>query len=288
MRCKKNELLIISGPTASGKTKLSVNIALKESTVVVSADSRQFYKELNIGTAKPSIEERKGVKHYFIDSHRIHDHVNATRFANEASILIEKLFLKYEKIVLTGGSGLFIDALCYGIDNIPHDPDIQQQLNEIYLHHGTKPLLDELQEFDPEYFQQVDKNNHRRIIRAIEAMRLTKQKYSQLRTKTPKINKFDIKHIIIEVPRNELYKRINDRVDTMIKNGLEQEARSLLQYRNLKSLQTVGYAEWFDFFDGTIDRQTCIDRIKQNTRRYAKRQLTWLKRYKDVSVIKQL
>jgi len=279
------QLIIISGATCSGKTDLSIQIAQQENSVIISADSRQFYKELNIGTAKPTLNERKNIQHYFIDSHSIHDPINATRFACEASTLIETLFKKHKKIIITGGSGLFIDTLCYGIDSIPHDPIIQQQLNTELQKYGLRPLLNELQEKDPNYFQQVDKSNPRRIIRALEVIRSTNSKYSELRKGTYKKNKFELKHFIIDRPREELYQRINSRVDNMIEQGLEHEAHSLLPYRHLKPLQTVGYKEWFDFFDGTIDRKTCIEKIKQNTRHYAKRQITWFKKYKDATYI---
>lgn len=275
------ELIVIGGPTASGKTALSVALAKKWNTVVLSADSRQFYKEMSIGTAKPSSEEMQGVPHYFIDSHSVEDEVNAARFANEAEILLSDLFQQYDRIILTGGSGMFIDALCYGLDDIPHDQHIQQQLNQIFDQQGFEPLLQELQEKDPEFYTVVDRNNPVRVIRALEAIRITGLPYSSLRKGEKKHQNYTIRYFVINVPRDLLYERINLRVDQMIEKGLETEAKALLPHRQLKPLATVGYSEWFRYFDGEIDRETCIELIKQNSRRYAKRQITWFKRNEE-------
>jgi tRNA dimethylallyltransferase len=276
------KLIVIGGPTAVGKTALSVALAKEWNTVVISADSRQFYKEMSIGTAKPSQEEMQGVPHFFINSHSITNEVSASRFAKEAEILLQKLFQEHDKIILTGGSGMFIDALCYGLDDIPHEKDIQEQLNQEYLANGLQPLLDELAEKDLDYYNQVDKSNPVRILRALEVIRISGTPYSSLRKGDKKQHDFSIRYFVIDAPRELLYDRINLRVDKMIENGLEQEASSLLPYRNLKSLATVGYTEWFNYFDGKTDKQTCIDLIKQNSRRYAKRQITWFKRNEDI------
>lgn len=275
------ELIVIGGPTASGKTALSVALAKQWNTVVLSADSRQFYKEMSIGTAKPSYAEMQGIPHYFIDSHSVEDEVNAARFANEAEILLTDLFQRYDTIILTGGSGMFIDALCYGLDNIPHDQHIQQQLNQVFEQEGLKPLLQELREKDPEFYSIVDRNNPVRVIRALEAIRITGLPYSSLRKGTKRQHNYTIRYFVIDVPRDVLYDRINLRVDQMVENGLEAEAKSLLPHRQLKPLATVGYSEWFRYFDGEIDRETCIELIKQNSRRYAKRQITWFKRNEE-------
>lgn len=275
------ELIVIGGPTASGKTALSVALAKKWNTVVLSADSRQFYKEMSIGTAKPTSEEMQGIPHYFIDSHSVEDEVNAARFANEAEILLTDLFQQYDRIILTGGSGMFIDALCYGLDDIPHDQHIQQQLNQIFDQQGLEPLLQELQEKDPEFYAVVDRNNPVRVIRALEAIRITGLSYSSLRKGEKKQQNYTIRYFVIDVPRDALYERINLRVDQMIEKGLETEAKALLPHRQLKPLATVGYSEWFRYFDGEIDRETCIGLIKQNSRRYAKRQITWFKRNEE-------
>ncbi|MBC9813238.1 tRNA (adenosine(37)-N6)-dimethylallyltransferase MiaA [Crocinitomicaceae bacterium CZZ-1] len=273
--------MVIGGPTASGKTALSVALAKQWNTVVLSADSRQFYKEMSIGTAKPSHAEMQGIPHYFIDSHSVEDEVNAARFANEAEILLTDLFQRYDTIILTGGSGMFIDALCYGLDNIPHDQHIQQQLNQVFEQEGLKPLLQELREKDPEFYSIVDRNNPVRVIRALEAIRITGLPYSSLRKGTKRQHNYTIRYFVIDVPRDVLYDRINLRVDQMVENGLEAEAKALLPHRQLKPLATVGYSEWFRYFDGEIDRETCIELIKQNSRRYAKRQITWFKRNEE-------
>lgn len=276
------ELIVIGGPTAVGKTALSVALAKEWNTVVISADSRQFYREMSIGTAKPSLEEMQEIPHFFVDSHSIKDEVNSSRFAKEAEILLKKLFQQHDKIILTGGSGMFIDALCYGLDDIPHQKSIQEQLNLEYLENGIQPLLNELEQKDFVYYNQVDKNNPVRILRALEVIRITGLPYSLLRKGTKKQHDFSIRYFVIDAPREILYERINLRVEKMVENKLKEEAKSLLPYRNLKPLATVGYTEWFNYFDGKTDKETCIDLIKQNSRRYAKRQITWFKRNEDV------
>lgn len=271
-------LIVIGGPTASGKTALSVALAKHYQTVVISADSRQFYKEMSVGTAKPTVEEMDGITHYLIDSHSITDEINAARFASEATDLVADLFKTVDTLILTGGSGMFIDAFVFGLDNIPHDPEIAKQLNEQLEQEGLISLLTELEEKDPVYYETVDRNNPMRVIRALEAIRITNQPFSSLRTGSKKEHPFKIEYFVLDLPRDLLYERINLRVDQMVENGLEQEVKALIPYKNLKPLATVGYTEWFRYFDGEIDRATCIDLIKQNSRRYAKRQLTWFKR----------
>lgn len=279
------ELIVIGGPTASGKTALSVELAKEWNTVVLSADSRQFYKEMSIGTAKPDAKEMQGIPHFFIDSHSVTDEINAAGFADEAESLLSELFKTHDKIILTGGSGMFIDALCFGLDDIPHDSNVQEQLNLEFKQSGLIPLLHELEQADPEYYKRVDTNNPVRIIRALEVIRITGTPYSALRKGKRKQNDFTIRYFVLDVPRETLYNRINIRVDHMLEAGLEAEAKSLIPYRNLKPLLTVGYSEWFRYFDGEIDKQTCIEQIKQNSRRYAKRQITWFKRNKHATWI---
>jgi len=271
-------LIVIGGPTASGKTALSVALAKKFESVVISADSRQFYREMSVGTAKPSLEEMAGIPHYFVDSHSITDEVNSARFAAEVELLISDLFKKHDTLILTGGSGMFIDAFVFGLDNIPHDQEVANQLNAQMEQEGLEPLLSELAEKDPDYFNTVDRNNPMRIIRALEAIRITNKPFSSLRTGSKKQHSFNIDYFVIDLPRDFLYERINLRVDQMVENGLEEEVRNLLPFRDLKPLATVGYTEWFRYFDDEIDKNTCIDLIKQNSRRYAKRQVTWFKR----------
>lgn len=275
------QLIVIQGPTASGKTQLSIDVAKHFKTIVLSADSRQFYREMSIGTAKPSLEEQSGIQHYFIDSHCISDEVSAAQFAKEAMLVLENEFKSRDKIVLAGGSGMFVDALINGLDEIPTDLALRNQLIEFTKQHGMQELLDELREKDPSYFQEVDQGNPSRIIRAIEAIRITGKKYSQLRTGEKKKFPYEVKRFIIEIPRETLYKRINLRVDLMMEAGLLDEVKSLLEFQNLSSMQTVGYKEFFDYFDKKISLEKAIELVKQHSRNYAKRQITWLKRYDD-------
>lgn len=256
-------------------------MAKELNTVIFSADSRQFYKELAIGTAKPSTEEQQGVKHYFIDSHHLEDELTAANFEKEAYPLLLKEFETHDQIVLTGGSGLFIDALCFGLDNIPTSEKVKKELESLIEKEGLEYLQNLLKEKDPEYYSECDIYNSRRVIRALEAIELTGEKYSQLRKKNAVERPFDIKFFVIDHDREKLYERINQRVDLMIKNGLINEARSVVDKRNLTTLNTVGYQELFDYFDGKINLHEAIELIKRNTRRYAKRQLTWFRRYEN-------
>jgi tRNA dimethylallyltransferase len=274
---KEPKLIVIQGPTASGKTKIAVDLAKQLNTVVISADSRQFYKEISIGTAKPSQEEMAGVNHYFINSHALTDEVSAARFANEARELISTELADLEYLIVVGGSGLFIQALCEGLDNIPHDKVLQNELTTEWKSNGLSEFLTELENKDPEYYQQIDKENPLRVIRAIEAMRLSGKTMTELRSGNEKSTFDSVRYFTTELPRETLYHQINMRVDQMIKNGLEDEVRSVFHLKHLKSLQTVGYREFFDFFEGKTDRNAAIERIKQHSRNYAKRQITWFK-----------
>ncbi len=278
----KKKLIVIGGPTASGKTALAVKVAQELNTVVLSGDSRQFYKEMSIGTAKPDNGEMQGIKHYFIDSHSILDELNAADYAKEAEQVLNTVFAEKDYAILVGGSGMFMDALCYGLDDIPHDAAVQNQLDERFKKEGLLPLVVELQEKDPEFAQQADLSNPVRVIRALEVIQITGQKFSSLRLKQRKTHPFDICYFTIEIPREVLYARINERVDLMLELGLEEEVKSLIPFKHLKSMQTVGYSEWFDHWEGKTERDTCIELIKQNSRRYAKRQVTWFKRNNDI------
>lgn len=284
---KKNikRLIVIQGPTASGKTALSVAVAKHFETEIISADSRQFYKEMSIGTAKPTLDEQQGIKHHFIDSHSVADEVSAARFAKEAELILNNLFRTREVVVLTGGSGMFVDALCQGIDDIPTDFQLRDELISFVESNGTTELLKELAEKDPVYFNQVDHSNPSRIIRAIQVIRSTGKPFSEQRTGQKKINNFEIVRFIIEHPREQLYQRINHRVDQMIETGLIDEVRSLEAFRNLNALRTVGYKEVFDYLEGKVDLNSTVDLIKQHSRNYAKRQITWLKRYSEAKFI---
>lgn len=275
------QLIVISGPTASGKTALSVALAQHFKSCVLSADSRQFYMEISIGTAKPSLEEMKGIPHYFVDSHQLKDEVSAAQFEREALEILDEQFQKHEVIILTGGSGMFVDALCDGLDKIPTSREVRDALQQQVDQGELDFLLAELKEKDPIYFEQVDQKNPVRVMRAVEVIRLTGLPYSTLRKSNPKKRSFEVKRFVIDHDREFLYDRINRRVDLMMEAGLLDEVKSVLEFRNLSSMNTVGYKELFDYIDGNLTLDEAISLIKQNSRRYAKRQLTWLKRYPD-------
>lgn len=275
------QLIVIEGPTASGKTALSVALAKALNTVVLSADSRQFYRELSIGTAKPTPEEMEGVPHYFIDSHPISTPVSASKYEAEALELIRGELAHYPQLILAGGSGMFIDALCIGLDPIPADPAVQDMLKKELEADGLEPLLEELKNSDPEFYLQVDKQNPMRVLRALEVIRLTGIPFSNWRKNELPKRPFEVLRFVIDHPRNVLYDRINLRVDQMIEAGLIQEVKSVAEFREYTALQTVGYKEVFEYLDGTINLENCISKIKQHTRNYAKRQLTWFKRHPE-------
>jgi tRNA dimethylallyltransferase len=275
------QLIVIEGPTASGKTALAVSLARRLNTVVISADSRQFYKELAIGTAKPTKEEMDGIPHYFIDSHSICTPVTAAQFEMEAMELIKKKLQDFQKIIVAGGSGMFIDALCIGLDPIPKDELIQLSLRSELTNKGIDPLLIELKQNDPVFYQEVDRSNPARILRAIEVIRITGRPYSELRKQEPPTRPFEVIRFVIDHPREQLYDRINHRVDKMIDQGLIEEVRSVEAFKKSTTLQTVGYKEVFDYFDGIYSLDDCIEKIKQHTRNYAKRQLTWFRKHPD-------
>lgn len=275
------QLIVIEGPTASGKTALAVALAKALDTVVLSADSRQFYKELSIGTAKPGMGELEGIPHYFIDSHSIANPLSASQYEAEAMELIRGKLAHHSKLILVGGSGMFIDALCIGLDPIPADLQMQKLLTQELNEKGIEPLLEELKEADPDYYQQVDKQNPMRILRALEVIRLTQIPFTTWRKNDLPKRPFEVIRFVINHPREVLYDRINQRVDLMIEAGLIDEVRNVSEYRNLTALQTVGYKEVFEYLDGNWELETCIDKIKQHTRNYAKRQLTWFKRHPE-------
>ena len=278
-------LIVIEGPTASGKTSVSVQLATYYNTCILSADSRQFYKELTIGTAKPSIEEQKGIHHYFIDSHSVNDEVSSAQYEKEALAVLNHEFKTKNIIILAGGSGMFIDALCIGLDKIPSSTEMRDAIQIELDTNGITPLLEELKLKDIEYYNEVDKNNPPRIIRAIEAIRLSGEKFSELRKKKPSKRPFEIHRYVINHDRQILYNRINQRVDSMIEDGLIIEAQSVRHKRSLSSLNTVGYKELFEYFDGDISLNEATEKIKRNSRRYAKRQITWFKRHEDAKWI---
>lgn len=273
------KLVIITGPTASGKTAISVEIAKTLNTEIISCDSRQFYKELSIGTAKPSSTEMDGVMHHFINSHHITEELNAGRFEREALPVINKLFSTHEYVVMCGGSGLFIDAISHGFDDMPNiKPNVREELRALFMAEGITPLQEKLEILDPEYYEKVDLANSQRVIRALEICLSSGLTYTELRKGQKEKRPFEIIKFVLDWPRETLYHRINQRVDIMVKNGLVNEVNSLIPHRKLNSLNTVGYKEVFEYLDGNSTLEQAIDLIKRNSRRYAKRQLTWFRR----------
>lgn len=279
MTIKKNTLLIVAGPTAVGKTDLCIKIAKKFNTSILSADSRQFYKEMNIGTAKPSVKELQEVQHHFINTLSINDDYDVRKFEKDALKLMDRLFAHQNPLILTGGSGLYIDAVTEGLDDIPQvDSNIRKVLTEVYERNGINSLQEQLKSLDPLYHAQVDLHNPQRIIRALEVCIGTGKPFSSFRIKKKTIRPFAELKIALERERDELYSSIDLRMDQMIAAGLFEEAAQLFPYRQLNALQTVGYKEIFDYFDGLYDREEAIRLLKRNSRRYAKRQMTWLKK----------
>jgi tRNA dimethylallyltransferase len=282
-RSSQKTLIVIAGPTASGKTAAAIQLAQHYKTVILSADSRQFYREMAIGTVKPNADELAAAKHYFIDSHSITEPFSVGDFEKQSLALLDELFKIHNVVILVGGSGLYIKALCEGFDNIPQaDAAVREQLNHELTQKGIEPLQDELKLTDPVYYNEVDINNPQRIIRALEVFRQTGMPFSSYRKATVNDRPFNILKIGLDMPREVLYDRINRRVDDMVGQGLVDEVRSLMAYRHLNALNTVGYSELFDHFDGKTDLNRAIELIKQNTRRFAKRQLTWFR--KDQSI----
>ncbi len=278
-------LIIITGPTASGKTDLAVNLAEHFSTEIVSADSRQIFKEMRIGTAVPDDEVLQRVPHHFIQTRSVRDYYNAFMYETEVMDLLDRnLFAKYDTVVMCGGSMMYVDAVCNGIDLIP-DPDMEVRDNlwQRFENEGIEPLRQQLLQLDPEYYKICDLNNHKRIIKALEVSIQTGKPYSSFRTGNKKQRDFQIVKIGLNLPREILHNRINQRVDKMIGEGLEEEARSLYPLRSLNSLNTVGYREMFDYFDNKTDLDTAVELIKRNTRRYARKQISWFNGDKDLT-----
>ncbi len=277
---KSRYLISIIGPTAIGKTALAIRLASIFDTDIISADSRQFFKELKIGTAAPTSEEMVAAKHHFIGHKSISDEYSVGHFEEEVIPLTKKLFEKKNALILVGGSGLYIDAVLFGLDKFPKvDAKYRLQLDELLRENGIEALQKLLREKDPVYLEKVDQNNPHRLIRALEVCLSSGKPYSTFLNQ--KKIKRNFQHLIIglDTEREKLYQRINKRVDQMVSDGLEAEAKSLYPNKQLNALQTVGYQEFFDFFDGKISKEEAIESIKQNTRRFAKRQITWFKKY---------
>lgn len=277
-------LIVIAGPTASGKTAAAIELANYYNTVIVSADSRQFYREMSVGTAKPSDEELAATEHFFINSLSITESFTAGDYETQALELLNKLFDKHDYVLLVGGSGLFIKAVCEGFDEFQDtEPGIREFLNKEFEENGIANLQEQLKVADPVYYKQVDINNPQRLIRALEVFKSTGKPYSSFRKSNTNKRPFRIVKVGLTLPREKLYERINYRVDEMVKMGLVDEVKSLLPYRHLNALNTVGYSELFDYFDGKTDLKQAFDLIKQNTRRFAKRQLTWFGKDKEIN-----
>ena len=284
MNINKKKLIAIVGPTASGKTNLAIDLANYYDCEIISADSRQFYREMNIGTAKPSENQLIDVKHHFINNLSVTDNYTVGDYKDEVNTFLNLYFNSNDYVVMVGGSGLFIDAVINGIDDFPKVPkSLRNKINSDFEKKGIDYLKDELKKLDPKYYKIVDLKNHRRIIRALEVCYFSDKPYSSfLNSSKKKAKKYDV--IIIGLnPRKEILEiRINNRVDEMINGGLIKEVKSLLKYRDLNPLNTVGYKELFEFFDGFISLKDAIELIKLNTRKYSKRQMTWFKKNKDI------
>lgn len=279
----KKTLVVIVGPTGSGKTNLAIEVARHFGTEILSTDSRQFYKGMPIGTAQPSAEQLAAVKHHFIADRLPEQELSAGGYEREALERLGDLFEHHNVVIAVGGSGLYIDALCYGFDELPSDTaHIRAELMQRLESEGLETLVEELRARDEAYWQVVDRCNPARVIRALEVCIASGRPYSEQRTATRRSRPFSTVKIGLLWPREELYDRINRRVDIMVGEGLEEEARSVSHLRHLSSLQTVGYREFFDHFDGKITRQEAIDLVKRNSRRYAKRQMTWFRRDESI------
>ncbi len=280
---EKKTLVVVLGPTASGKTDVAIRLAKYFNTEIISADSRQFYHEIPIGTAAPTAQQLAAVSHHFVGNLSLNDDYNVSRFEQEVMALLKDKFRMHDLVILTGGSGLYIDAVCKGIDQLP-DPDlaIRKELQERWQKMGVSALQQQLQQLDPEFYEQVDKKNPKRLMRALEVCLQTGRKYSEMRQNTPQMRDFRILKIGLNLPREQLYDRINQRTDLMMESGWLEEAKSVSSFRHLNALNTVGYKELFAYFDGKLTLEEAIEKIKTNTRRYAKRQLTWFRKDKDI------
>nr|WP_199156983.1 tRNA (adenosine(37)-N6)-dimethylallyltransferase MiaA [Pedobacter sp. ASV2] len=276
-------LIVVVGPTAIGKTALAITLANHFNTEIISADSRQFFKEMAIGTAKPDAEELAAAKHHFIDSHSVSQLFSTGDFEVEALKTIDNIFSNHNTAIMVGGSGLYINAVVNGLDEMPEiDLSIREKLNKQFETEGINAIQTQLAEYDPEYFAKVDQQNPQRMIRGLEVFLSTGQKLSSMLSATKKQRPFNIVKIGLNTDRAVLYNRINLRVDKMMELGLLDEVKSLLPYRTFNALNTVGYAELFDYVDGKVDLETAVSAIKQNTRRFAKRQLTWFRRDEEI------
>lgn len=279
-----NTLIVLLGPTGVGKTELSLRVASHVGSPIISADSRQLYKELVIGTAAPTAEQLARVKHYFVGTLSLTDYYNASQFEEEVLICLENLFQSTSNVVMTGGSMMYIDAVCNGIDELPTvSQEIRTNLMKRFEVEGLDPIREDLKRLDPQHYNEVDLNNYKRVIHALEICLMTGRPYSELRTDTKKTRPFRIIKIGLTRNREELCDRINARVDQMMRDGLLEEARHVYPYKHLNSLNTVGYKEMFNYLDGEWPLDFAIEKIKRNSRVYARKQMTWFKRDKEIN-----
>lgn len=275
---------MVVGPTGVGKTALAIDLARHYKTEIISADSRQIFREMTIGTAKPSEPELQAIPHHFVNSHSIHQQYDAAQFGQDALACIQTLFLKHSKVILCGGSGLYVKAVCEGFDEIPEVPEsIREELIREFEKNGLPWLQQKMEELDVEHFASIDRHNPHRLIRALEVKMGTGKSISEFQRKNKLNHSFDIVKIGLTLDRDELFQRIDNRMDAMIEAGLFDEARSLYPYKDHQALQTVGYQEIFDYFGGHYDRTEAVRLLKRNSRRYAKRQMTWFRRDGDIT-----
>jgi tRNA dimethylallyltransferase len=276
-------LIVVLGPTGVGKTDISIDLAHQLGCEIISADSRQFYREMRIGTAVPSDYQLSAIKHHFIRFIPVDSYYSSSLFERDVLNLLPELFIKKNVAIMAGGSGMYIDAVCHGIDDIPDvEQEIRIKYNAMYLESGIEGLRRALRLMDPEHYNNVDLKNHKRIIRALEICESTGKPYSSFLLSRKRERDFRIIKLGLSREREELYQRINLRVDKMVEEGLEKEARELYRFKSLNALNTVGYREFFDFFDGRISKEKAIELIKRNSRRYAKRQITWWAKDKEI------
>lgn len=271
-------LIVISGPTAVGKTRLSIELAKKNKTSIFSSDSRQFYKEMSIGTAKPSTKQLNVVSHYFINNKSINDIYSAGDYEKEIIIDLEKYFINNNKAFLVGGSGMYVDAVCKGLDQLPKDLKIRNHLNTKLNKDGLESLQKKLKQLDPIHYDKIDLNNSQRLIRALEVCYISSKPYSSFLKSEIKKRSFKIIKFLLHLDKEKLYSNIDQRVDKMVEDGLFEEVKSLRAFKNLNALKTVGYNEVFNFLNGNISKDDAIELIKVNTKKYAKRQMTWFKK----------
>jgi len=277
------KLIVILGPTAVGKTAHAIQLAQTLGTEIISADSRQIFKELTIGAARPSLEELSAVKHHFIGSASIHEPYSAGQYEREALTKLNELFQQYDSVVCCGGSMMYVDALLQGFDDLPSDKTVREHWSKRFKEEGIEALQRELEKLDPDYYTQVDIHNPHRLIRALEVCTVAGMPYSSLRKASGIERNFTVEKIGLEMPREQLYDRINSRVLRMMEDGLLEEARALYPFKQLQALNTVGYKELFDYFDGACSIEEAIQKIQQHTRNFAKRQLTWWRRDSQIT-----